>query len=182
MNESFLQATLASLAQGRLLCEKALSQIDNDTDFFYTPGPRSQSIAATVKHVGGNLISRWTDFLTSDGEKDNRDRDNEFVILPGEDRASIMHLWARGWSCFQDTLKNLSDEDIQRTVYIRSEPHSVPLAIQRSVSHTSYHVGQIVYLCRFVKKGDWQWLTIPPGGTAEFNAKKMGDKKTEPDK
>ncbi|MBI39761.1 MAG: hypothetical protein CMF59_09185 [Leptospiraceae bacterium] len=169
MKDPFLEATLATISQGRALSEKALEQLTDDQDFFFVPGPRSQSIAATVKHVGGNLLSRWTDFLTSDGEKENRDRDGEFLILPEDSRLSIMQSWSQGWTRFREEIQNLTSEDLQRTVYIRSEAHSVPLAIQRSLSHTSYHVGQIVYLCRLIKKGEWTWLTIPPGGTEEFN-------------
>ncbi|MEQ8352930.1 MAG: DUF1572 family protein [Leptospiraceae bacterium] len=175
MEDLFIHATIQTITQGRGLCEKALQQI-SDKDFFQVPGPRSQSIAVNVKHVGGNLISRWTDFLTSDGEKEDRNRDGEFEIDAAEDRPAIMEIWARGWDTFRNSIESLNAEDLNKTVYIRSEPHSVPLAIQRSLSHTSYHIGQIVYLCRLIKEGEWTWLTIPPGGTKDFN-ERMRQKK-----
>lgn len=169
----FIEATRSTFLQGKAMAEGAMKQLNDDEEFFYCPGPRSHSIAINVKHVGGNLKSRWTSFLTSDGEKPDRNRDNEFKISAGEDRNSIFQIWNDGWNALETSLLSLSDEDLNRTVTIRNEPHSVYLAVQRSLSHTGHHIGQIMYLCRLFKKGEWNWLTIPPGGSRDFNRQKM---------
>ena len=133
----------------------------------------TNSIAVIMKHVGGNLTSRWTDFLTTDGEKPDRNRDNEFVDSFGS-RAELVDHWERGWAVVLATLKSLTPEDLGKTVTIRGEPHSVPLALQRSLGHTCYHIGQIVQVAR-VHAGDrWNTLTIPRGGSEQFNKTSWG--------
>jgi len=171
MPEAFLQATVQSFMALRKQAEAALEQIDDEV-FFAAPGPRNSSLAMIVKHVGGNLKSRWTDFLTTDGEKEDRNRDGEFIV--SEDRTALMKVWDEGWKALLSTLDGLKDEDLAKTVFIRGEAHSVPLAIQRSLAHTGWHVGQILYVARLLKEGDWNWLTIPPGGSADFNRKRKG--------
>jgi len=168
-HEAYLAETLKVLRQYKELADKGLNQLESDKEFFHEFGPRSHSIAVTIKHVSGNLKSRWFDFLTTDGEKPDRDRDNEFKILPEDTRAALMSKWEEGWGILLDSLSKLRPKDLERTVKIRSEPHSVSLAIQRSVAHTTYHIGQILYLCRLVKTGEWQWLTVPPGTSAALN-------------
>lgn len=155
----------------RKQAEAALEQVDDEV-FFTTPGPRNSSLAMITKHIGGNLKSRWTDFLTTDGEKDDRNRDGEFIV--SEDRAAVMKIWSEGWKALISTFEALNEEDLSKTVFIRGEAHSVPLAIQRSLAHTGWHIGQILYVARLLKEGDWQWLTIPPGGSADFNRKMKG--------
>lgn len=167
--DDYKEATLRVLKQHKTWADDALIQLDRDEDFFRVPGPRSHSIAVTVKHLSGNLRSRWLNFLTSDGEKPDRDRDNEFVILPENTRSDLMRRWEESWSIVFDEIGRLKEADANKIVTIRSEPHSIPLAIQRSLAHTAYHVGQILYLCRLVKEGDWKWLTIPPGASKAFN-------------
>src|SRR5262249_7706685 len=134
-----------------------------DEDFFKKPGEHSNSIAVIVKHVAGNLASRWTDFLTTDGDKPWRDRDAEFIIGPEDTRTSLLAAWERGWSALFQSLAKLQEAALRKTVNLRREEHIVFQAIHRSLTHTAYHVGQIVYLSRLVAKDGWQWITIPPG-------------------
>jgi hypothetical protein len=144
------------------LADRAMSPL-KDQMFFHVPGDRVNSIALIVKHVAGNLRSRWTDFLTTDGEKADRHRDNEFVIVAGDSRASLMAAWESGWEIVLNAVSNLDDEDAAKTVTIRDEPHSVLQATIRSATHTAYHIGQIMYLARLLRP-DADWVTIAPGG------------------
>ena len=121
-----------------------------------------------MKHVAGNLLSRWTDFLTSDGEKPWRDRDQEFVDT-FKSRDELDEYWERGWNCFFETLQSLTPDDLSKTITIRGEPHSVPLAIHRSIAHCGYHIGQIVLVGRILAKDQWETLTIPRGESQNFN-------------
>jgi hypothetical protein len=150
------------------LADKAVVQIADD-GFFRQPGAYSNSIALIIKHLAGNLRSRWTDFLTTDGDKPWRDRDSEFVLGPEDTRANLLAAWEAGWAALLHALEGLREEDWLKTVKIRQEEHTVLQAIHRSLTHTAYHVGQIVYLCRLMNAGDWQWLTIPPGQSAHAN-------------
>ena len=131
-----------------------------EEEFFRQPEPESNSIAFVVKHVAGNLSSRWTDFLTTDGEKEWRDRDSEFEPDKA-DRAQIMEKWEKGWRVLFHTLESLTQNDLAKIVTIRNEPHSVLEAINRGLAHVSYHVGQIVYLAKMFKSVQWKTLTIP---------------------
>jgi uncharacterized damage-inducible protein DinB len=140
------------------LADRSLAQV-TDADFDKITNDGSNSISIVVKHVGGNLKSRWTDFLTSDGEKPWRNRDGEFE--GSNERASVMQLWDEGWAALFDTLSKLSDSDFPRTVMIRNEPHSVLQAITRAVTHTAYHVGQIALLAKHFQGTNFQTLTIP---------------------
>jgi uncharacterized damage-inducible protein DinB len=143
------------------LAEGALTQLD-DSAFFRRPGEQVNPVALIVKHVGGNLRSRWTDFLTSDGEKPDRNRDGEFQILEGDSRERLMAAWKQGWDALWSTLDSLSADDCDRTVTIRGERHTVRQAVLRSLTHTVYHVGQILYVARLLRP-DGKWLTIAPG-------------------
>jgi len=151
------------------MAEKAFGQVSDDQ--LHQPlDENTNSIAVIVKHISGNLLSRFTDFLTSDGEKPDRDRDSEFVDdFP--DRRAIVTTWDRGWQCLFDAISPLTDGDLNKTVTIRGEPHSVIDALLRQLSHHSYHVGQIVQLARFLAKDKWTVLTIPRGGSQQFNAR-----------
>ncbi len=146
----------------KAMAERAVAQI-SDEAFFHKPGEHSNSIAMIIKHLAGNLQSRFTDFLTTDGDKPWRDRDGEFVIGPDDTRANLMAAWEAGWAALLQTLAGLTENDAPRTVLIRGEAHSVIQAINRAVAHNAYHVGQIVYLARLLNDGDWQWITIAPG-------------------
>lgn len=156
--------------------DKAFSQVKEDGDFFRKPGEHSNSVATIVKHVAGNLASRWRDFLTSDGEKPDRDRDAEFVISEQDTRPALVAAWERGWSVLFDTLAALTDADFPRTVLIRGQPHTVHQALLRSLTHVAYHTGQIVYLCRLVQPEGWQWITIAPGQSRQFTEAMQGRK------
>jgi hypothetical protein len=141
-----------------------------DEALFATLDAESNSIAIIVKHLAGNMRSRWSDFLATDGEKPDRNRDAEFE-LPPKARAELMALWEAGWKDVFDALARLTDADLGRTVYIRTEPHSVMQAIHRQIAHYSYHVGQIVYLAKHFAGSNWHSVTIPRGKSAEFTAR-----------
>jgi len=154
-------------AKLRSTAERAMAQV-GDEDFRKVVDPENNSIAITVKHIGGNLRSRCTDFLTSDGEKPTRDRDGEFVLYPHDTRTQLMAEWAAAWDLLAATVSALTPDDLQRTVYIRAEPHTVGQALTRHLGHLAYHVGQIVLLARHWVGADWQTLTIARGQSKAF--------------
>jgi len=164
-----IESALGILRQYKTLADKAMEQITED-EFFRPPEPESNSIAIIVKHVSGNLLSRWTDFLTADGEKEWRNRDGEFEIDKVE-RNQLMQMWERSWQCLFSSLESLTRDDLGTIITIRSEPHSVLEAVNRTLAHISYHVGQIVFLAKMFKSGQWQTLTIPRKKSREFNEK-----------
>lgn len=151
------------------LADRALAQVDDEAFFAALGDGEANSIALTVKHMGGNLRSRWSDFLTTDGEKPDRDRDGEFELRPGDSREALQALWERGWTTLFDTLESLAPGDLGRTVRIRAEPHSVLRALVRGLPHASYHAGQIVQLARHWRGAGWQTLSVPRGKSEEFN-------------
>ena len=159
------------------LGERAMAQC-SDEALFTVLDAESNSIAIIVKHMAGNMRSRWTDFLTSDGEKPDRNRDTEFEAPP-KTRTELMEMWERGWKLLFGALEPLSDADLTRTITIRTEPHSVMQAINRQVAHYSYHVGQIVYLARHLAGDRWQTLTIPKKKSAEFNRQVAAGEKSQ---
>ena len=166
---SYLKDSMELFRYYKKLGERAMAQCPDEA-LFTVLDAESNSIAIIVKHMAGNMRSRWTDFLTSDGEKIDRNRDTEFEDPPTT-RAELMELWERGWKLLFGALEPLSDADQTRTITIRTEPHSVTQAINRQVAHYSYHVGQIVYLARHFAGKKWQTLTIPKKKSAEFNKK-----------
>jgi hypothetical protein len=151
------------------LAEGAFAQL-NDEDFFYAPDGESNSIAILIKHISGNLRSRWTDFLTTDGEKPTRNRDQEFVLENKVSREELMRWWEGGMNAVFHALEELTPADFSRTVYIRGDAHTVMQAINRSLAHFAYHVGQILYLGKHIRQTEWKSLSIPKGKSAEFNA------------
>jgi len=160
-----LAADIAHIyAQQRRLAEAAAEQV-NDAQFFEVRVPESNSIAIIMKHVGGNLRSRFTDFLTTDGEKPDRNREGEFVAA-GETRASVMQTWQNGWRVLESTLASLSAADLQRTVTIRGEPCTVTQALLRNLAHCSHHAGQVVLVAKDLAGADWKTLSIPRGTAA----------------
>jgi Protein of unknown function (DUF1572) len=156
-----LDDTLLTFQRQKELAERALAQVTDD-DFFRTIDAEANSIAVLVKHVGGNLQSRWTDFLTTDGEKPSRDRDGEFVVASAE-RAAIMSLWDAGWLALSNTFAQLRPGDLIATVTIRGEAMTALAAIHRGLAHISQHVGQIVLLAKHYRSAEWQTLSIPRG-------------------
>jgi uncharacterized damage-inducible protein DinB len=169
LEAEYLETAINSFQTYKDLADRAMAQV-NDEQFFAALDAESNSIAVIVKHVAGNLRSRWTDFLTTDGEKPDRDRDSEFETDGSASRAALMDAWEEGWRVAFDSLKALKPDDLMRTVYIRSEPHSVVRAIGRQLTHGAYHVGQIVFLAKHFASGSWKTLTIPRGKSREFNA------------
>jgi hypothetical protein len=153
--------------------ERAMAQVQDD-DFFRTPDSESNSIAIVVQHVAGNMRSRWTEFLTTDGEKPSRNRDAEFVVEPGDTRQRIMERWEVGWTLVFDALAALTPEHLTRTVRVRGEAHTVLEAINRQMTHYAAHVGQIVYLAKHWAGSRWQTLSIPRGKSKEFDVGKDG--------
>jgi hypothetical protein len=147
--------------------EAALAQL-SDKEFFVTLDPESNSIAVLVKHIAGNARSRFTDFLTTDGEKPDRFRDREFEILQTTTREEVMGWWEQGWSQLFSTLDVLRPEDVQRTVTIRQEPHTVMQALNRALAHYAQHIGQIVFLAKHLRTNQWQTLSIPRGKSEDF--------------
>jgi uncharacterized damage-inducible protein DinB len=168
----FLFAVIDAFSANKRLADRAIEQLP-DEKLHVALDVNTNSIAVIMKHVAGNLLSRWTDFLTSDGEKPGRDRDNEFVDTFGS-RAELIEHWERGWACLLETLKALTADDLEKTVTIRGEPHSVPLAMARSLGHGCYHVGQIVQLARHLAGDQWNTLTIPRGESRQFNQANWG--------
>jgi hypothetical protein len=166
----FLTASTHEFRSLRKLTEKSLAQV-GDAEFFGSLDPESNSIAIVVKHLAGNMRSRWTDFLTTDGEKPDRDRDSEFELTAADTRAELEQRFARGWETLFATLAALRPEDMAATVMIRGEAHSVTQAILRQVAHYGYHVGQIVLLAKHARGGEWHTLSIPRGGSAAFEAR-----------
>ena len=158
------------------MAEGAMSQL-TDQEFFHLPDPESNSVALIVKHVAGNLRSRWEDFLTTDGEKPDRNRDQEFVLVPADTRQELMRRWQRSLETVFNSIQSLKAEDLSRTVYIRGDAHTVLQATNRSMLHTAYHVGQILYLGKHLKGAAWKTLSIPKGQSAQFNALKSEDRK-----
>ncbi len=150
--------------------ETAMAQVADDK-FFVLLDEESNNLALLVKHIAGNLRSRWADFGTSDGEKPDRHRDNEFLITPEDTREALMQCWEESWAILFASLAALKPDDLGNTVKIRHEPHTVLQAINRSLNHMVYHVGQIVFLAKHLRAAEWQTLSVPRGKTEEFNAK-----------
>ncbi len=166
--ENYKTDTLQAFRNYKKLAERAIEQVSAD-EFFKAIDAEANSIAVIVKHLGGNLRSRWTDFLTTDGEKADRFRDSEFAA-ESDTRESLDALWETGWNALFATLESLKIEDFGRTVKIRGEDFSVVKAMNRSLAHTAYHVGQITFLAKHFRAGDWKTLSVPRGQSGEFNA------------
>ncbi len=150
------------------LGDKALAQLSEEDSFFWSPSPESNSIAIIVQHLYGNMLSRWTDFLTSDGEKEWRNRDQEFELYV-KDSSEIRALWNKGWTCLFQALEEAKDSPTDRLVYIRSKGHTIEEAVQRQLAHYAYHVGQLVYVARIASGEDWKSLSIAKGGSEAYN-------------
>ncbi|HEX3144997.1 MAG TPA: DUF1572 family protein [Pyrinomonadaceae bacterium] len=164
----FLEDALKLFRDYKNLAEGAFAQVDDD-DLFRAIDDESNTIAVNMKHMAGNMLSRWTDFLTSDGEKANRERDLEFVMLPETTRADMIAYWERGWRCLFAAVEPLTADDLMRIVKIRGQDHTVVQAVNRQIAHYAYHVGQIVYLAKHFKSSEWQTLSVPKNRSAEFN-------------
>jgi hypothetical protein len=166
--ENYKTDTIEAFRNYKKLAEKAIAQVKDD-EYFQAIDAEANSVAVIVKHIGGNLRSRWTDFLTADGEKPDRNRDGEF-IAETDTRESLNALWETGWNALFTTLESLTAEDFDKTVKIRGEDYSVVRAMNRSLAHTAYHVGQITFLAKHFRSAEWKTLSIPRGQSGEFNA------------
>jgi hypothetical protein len=167
-----IDGAVAALRSNKGWADKAIAQLPDDR-LHVTLDPNTNCIAVIMKHVAGNLLSRWTEFLTTDGEKPWRHRDDEFVDT-FTTRDELTAYWDSGWQRLLDALMDLTPDDLGKTVTIRGEPHSVPLAIQRSLAHCAYHVGQIMLIARILAGDHWTTITIPRGGCANYNQKVWG--------
>ena len=175
----FLSSTRRLFAYYRTLAEGAIAQLEPE-QLYISQDDDSNSIDVIMRHMAGNMLSRWTDFLTSDGEKPWRDRDEEFALadpsLPHAHQ-NLMTYWNSGWDCLFAAIDSLKADDLDQTVYIRNEGHSVTDAVLRQLAHYSYHVGQIVYAAKMLKTGEWKSLSIPRNQSAEFNSSKFSQER-----
>ena len=172
-----LSVAIDELQKIKKLADKSIEQL-SDEQLHVTIDPESNSIAVLMRHMAGNMRSRWIDFMTSDGEKPDRMRDGEFKD-PGQSRAELMAEWEHGWKCVFDALTPLTDADLQRTVFIRSEPHTVYKAISRQIAHYAGHAYQILFLAKHLQGSKWKTLSIPRGQSEEFNRRMLAKLKAE---
>jgi len=175
MLADYLQSVTRQFEYYKMLGEKSIAQVPDDK-LFWQYNEESNSIGTVVKHLWGNMLSRWTDFLSSDGEKEWRQREAEFEN-DIRTRADLMSKWNEGWDCLFNALKSLKPEDLEKTIYIRNMGHSVMEAINRQLAHYPYHIGQIVFIGKMVCDSNWQSLSIPKGQSASYNAEKFSQPK-----
>jgi len=164
---NYLASARKQFEQYKLLGEKTINQIPEEK-LFWQYNEESNSVAIIVKHLSGNMLSRWTDFLTSDGEKEWRNRDTEFESTI-KSKEELLVLWNKGWSCLFGALNSISDNDLQKEIFIRKEKHTVLEAINRQLAHYPYHIGQIVFIGKIICNTNWQMLSIARGKSKEFN-------------
>jgi len=167
LNSHYLEEIKRQFRGHKRMAEAAIAQLE-DADLFTIIDPESNSVAHLIKHIAGNARSRFTDFLTTDGEKPDRLRDQEFEVSAITTRAEVMKWWEEGWSRVFATLDSLTPEDVSRTVTIRSEPHTVLQALNRALSHYAQHVGQIVFLAKHLRSKEWKTLSIPRGKSEDY--------------
>jgi hypothetical protein len=174
---SYLEDSLAVFRYYKKLADDAMAQV-TDAQLYEILDPEANSIAVTVKHIAGNMRSRFVDFLTTDGEKPDRNRDGEFVEPPAT-REELMQMWEHGWDCVFHALGPLSEADMTRTITIRGEAHSVTQAINRQIAHYAYHIGQIVLLAKHFQHDRWKTLSVPRNRSAEFNRSVLAGERSQ---
>jgi hypothetical protein len=177
MMSTYLNSIRKEFQYYKHLGDKTINQL-NDQELHWQYNEESNSIAIIVKHLWGNMLSRWTDFLIADGEKPTRDREAEFDN-DIKDKNELLHKWNEGWACLFNAVNSLKEEDLTTIIYIRNEGHTVTEAINRQVAHYAYHVGQIVFIGKMIKEKDWESLSIPRGTSQQFNADKFSKEKHE---
>lgn len=168
--QNYFEDAIGSFKAYKKLADKAIAQM-KDEEFFVTLDEEANSVAVIMKHMAGNMFSRWTNFLTSDGEKPDRNRDMEFVIEAQTTKDDVIDYWERGWACVFAAIEPLKPEDFEKTVTIRGEKHTIVMAINRQMTHYAYHIGQIVFLAKHFRSTQWNSLSIPRNKSAEFNTK-----------
>lgn len=168
VEKQYLDDSLSSFRAYKTLADKAIEQLKEE-EFFVVLDEEANSVAVIMKHMAGNMISRWTDFLTSDGEKPDRNRDLEFVVCPDTTRNDVLDYWERGWATVFSAVEPLNSDDLKKRVYIRGQEHSVVQAINRQIAHYAYHIGQIVFLAKHFRSKEWKSLSIPRNSSANFN-------------
>jgi hypothetical protein len=167
LGKEYLETAIRRLKYYKDLAEKTFAQLE-EKDFHFTPSSESNSIAIIIQHIAGNMLSRWTNFLTEDGEKQWRQRDDEFEVHSCS-KEQLMEIWEKGWNCFFSALELLSEEDLKKTVHIRQEALSVIDAINRQLAHYPYHIGQILFIGKMIKDKEWKNLSIPRAGSQAYN-------------
>lgn len=172
---SYLESAGKQFLYYKMLGEKAMAQLTEE-DLFWQPDEESNSIAVIVNHLAGNMLSRFTDFLTSDGEKPWRNRDAEFSDPPPSATA-LMERWNNGWNTLLTALNELQEEDLEKIIYIRNDGHTVTEALNRQLAHYPYHIGQIVFIARMIKKEDWKTLSIAKNKSTDYNSRKFNQEK-----
>ena len=175
MQNSYLSSAKKLFGYYKKLGEDAMMQV-NDEQLFFQPNEDSNSIAIIVQHLAGNMLSRWTDFLTTDGEKDWRNRDAEFETTINN-KEELIIFWNRGWQCLFDALEPLTEKDLDKIIYIRNEGHTVMEAINRQLAHYAYHVGQIIFLAKMLRDNEWKSLSIPKNKSQDYNQEKFSKEK-----
>jgi len=173
--EDYIRSIKRQFLYYKTLAEKAIEQLESE-QLFYSVDEDTNSIATIINHLNGNMLSRWTDFLTTDGEKEWRNRDNEFEN-PEKNKQALLNKWEEGWNCLFDAIDNLTVENLTEIIYIRNEGHTVLEAINRQLAHYPYHVGQIVFYAKQLKSGEWNSLSIPKNKSAEYNGEKFSEEK-----
>ncbi len=175
MNSTYLPSIVKQFEYYKMLGDKTFAQL-SDEQLFWKANGESNSIANIVKHLWGNMLSRWTDFLTTDGEKDWRDRESEFDN-DIQEREDMLAKWEAGWACLFDTLRPLTEQDLEKTIYIRNQGHSVTEAINRQLAHYASHTGQLVFIGKMLRGGSWESLSIARGNSNAYNAEKFAQSK-----
>ncbi len=175
MEKTYLESTKKLFTYYKKLGDDAMAQVA-DEKLFFQPTEDSNSIAIIVQHMAGNMLSRWTDFLTTDGEKDWRNRDAEFETNI-TNRQEMLEYWNKGWNCLFDAINSLTETDLEKTIYIRNEGHTVVEAINRQLAHYPYHVGQIIFLAKMLSTNEWKSLSIPKNKSQDYNQDKFSKEK-----
>lgn len=184
VSEDFLRSANRQFLYYKTLGEKAIDQLEPE-QLFVSLNEDTNSIATIVKHLHGNMLSRWTDFLTTDGEKEWRNRDGEFsedtstTLSVTEKKSEVLKQWNQGWECLFNTLNSLKPEDLSKIIYIRNEGHTALEAINRQLAHYPYHVGQMVFYAKILKKSEWTSLSIPKNKSNDYNSDKFSKEKTK---
>lgn len=175
MNSNYLESVIKQFEYYKMLGDKTFAQV-SDEKLFYQFNEDSNSISTIVKHLWGNMLSRWTDFLNSDGEKEWRNRDSEFEN-DIQTRDEMLEKWGQGWNCLFNALNSLKQEDLNQIIYIRNQGHTVLEAINRQLAHYPYHIGQIVFIGKMLAENNWQSLSIPKGNSTQYNSEKFSNPK-----